>query len=592
MIGDFLSQQTDFLLLLSGLAFACLGVISRALARTDSHLPWKWCARFGFSQALHEWRGLLTPSLEPSPVSAVVGPLLNAVSFLCLAEFARSGIASVVKRGPGLWVHLVLLALTCGSVGMGATDPDAAIRYSLGAVSTLAAAWLLWRAPVLGLPQEARGRGIAAVAMAGLGLAAVAGPPIAVPLPDAGTLAGISIQLVRAVFALAIAWALCRRYRRLRRLAFGDRAARAAGRISRVAVGGVVITLGFGLIFAQESGQAADHGQRRVILTVTRMAAAAMDADSILRLAGTEADLVSPDYGRLKRQLVAARRAFPDCRFAYLMGMHDRQVIFLADSEPESSEDYSPPGQAYEEASAELVEIFRTGEEFVEGPATDRWGKWVSGLVPIVQNRSGRVVAVLGQDVDASRWAHVIARSRRGPLLITLLVATLILVFFAVQQRSQETSTAVGDSERRYRGLVEGSPNCVVLLDPTGHFLMVNRNGAAALGWAPDTILGRAFPELWPEPTREVIEAELTRAARGEQVSFESAYLRPDGRDMTWHAALNPIADADGMVRRLVGILTDITERRRAENRLRTANRELEVTNERLERAIDRANEL
>ncbi len=54
-------------------------------------------------------------------------------------------------------------------------------------------------------------------------------------------------------------------------------------------------------------------------------------------------------------------------------------VFFLVDSEPPESEDYSPPGQTYPEASAILLNTFVSGKETTEGPLTDRWGTWVSG---------------------------------------------------------------------------------------------------------------------------------------------------------------------------------------------------------------------
>jgi len=63
------------------------------------------------------------------------------------------------------------------------------------------------------------------------------------------------------------------------------------------------------------------------------------------------------------------RGANPRCRFLYLMGhKSDGTINILVDSEPPESDDYSPPGQTYDEASAELRALFVRPEERVQGP--------------------------------------------------------------------------------------------------------------------------------------------------------------------------------------------------------------------------------
>lgn len=128
----------------------------------------------------------------------------------------------------------------------------------------------------------------------------------------------------------------------------------------------------------------ADHEMRLDLLLRTRIAMQAVNVEQIQALSGTDADLERPEYQRLKEQLAAICAASPQCRFAYLLGRQaDGTVFFYVDSEPSSSEDYSPPGQIYEEASETTHNVFETRVEAVEGPVADRWGTWVSGLVPI-----------------------------------------------------------------------------------------------------------------------------------------------------------------------------------------------------------------
>ena len=130
----------------------------------------------------------------------------------------------------------------------------------------------------------------------------------------------------------------------------------------------------------------ADREMRAGLLQETQMAAQAVSVERLESLSGTEADLTSPVYQRLKEQLVTARSTNPLCRFIYLLGRKpDGSLFFFVDSEPATSKDCSPPGQIYAEAVAGIHRAFTTPAGIVEGPYSDRWGKWVSALVPIFE---------------------------------------------------------------------------------------------------------------------------------------------------------------------------------------------------------------
>lgn len=148
-----------------------------------------------------------------------------------------------------------------------------------------------------------------------------------------------------------------------------------------------------------------DKEMRDNLLVQATVAAKATDVVRLAKLTGADSDLRSPDYIRIKEQMTAIRSASNDYRFVYLMGKKPNGAIFFyADSEPESSTDYSPPGQIYREATKELREIFSKKEGLVEGPVDDEWGSWVSALSPVVDPRTGSVIAVLGIDIAASFW--------------------------------------------------------------------------------------------------------------------------------------------------------------------------------------------
>ena len=131
-------------------------------------------------------------------------------------------------------------------------------------------------------------------------------------------------------------------------------------------------------VVTADSDLRADHLQQ------AQLVAQGLNIDRISALTGTAADTNSPSYQRLKEQLAAVRMATPRCRFVYLVGQRaDGTLFFFVDSEPVESKDSSPAGQDYTEAPQGFAQVFGTRNPTTEGPYSDRWGKWISAIIPI-----------------------------------------------------------------------------------------------------------------------------------------------------------------------------------------------------------------
>ena len=212
---------------------------------------------------------------------------------------------------------------------------------------------------------------------------------------------------------------------------------------------GVAVTsLLAGALFIWWLAARADSEMRADLLQQARLVARAVNTERIKKLTGTEADLNNPDYKRLKEQLSAVRTADPDCRFLYLTGRTaEGKVFFFVDSEQTGSNDYSPPGQVYSEVSEDFRRVFDTRTETVEGPITDRWGVWVSGLVPISDPKTGAVIAVLGMDINARNWKMTITSRTALPIgLLLVLFIGLAALFSITRSDSREDADEPADA--------------------------------------------------------------------------------------------------------------------------------------------------
>jgi signal transduction histidine kinase len=207
-----------------------------------------------------------------------------------------------------------------------------------------------------------------------------------------------------------------------------------------------------GIIVAETTQNFINKNAQQAFIARTRIAAAGITPRLIESLTGNAPDTTSKAYGLLKQQLTVIKDASDDMRFVYIMGRQDNQIVFLVDAEPADSKDYSPPGQVYTNPSVQLLEIFHSGEPFVEGPIMDEWGIWISGHAPIIDPDSGLILAIIGIDIDARTWKQTISLYRWGSIGITLLLVILVLVYFVslwrISRANVERQFAANELER------------------------------------------------------------------------------------------------------------------------------------------------
>ncbi len=157
-----------------------------------------------------------------------------------------------------------------------------------------------------------------------------------------------------------------------------------------------------------------------------------------VRDAGSDA-LAKADYDYLKAKLARIKAANADSRFVYLMARNaSGEVYFLVDSEPVGSQAHSPRGELYPEASSELKAMFDKAVPFVEGPAGDSYGRWLSALSPVIDNQSYQLAAVVGMDVPATTYALLLGLAGGIPVLLALLAATVLYVQHQIRRRHEE----------------------------------------------------------------------------------------------------------------------------------------------------------
>jgi signal transduction histidine kinase len=338
------------------------------------------------------------------------------------------------------------------------------------------------------------------------------------------------------------------------------------------------VVLALGAAATWQVAKVSDRNMRAQLLTEAGMIGKAVDARRLSTLSGSDADLANPDYRRIKEQLMRVRAANPACRFIYLTGRRqDGTIFFYADSEPSASKDYSPPGQVYGEVPAAFTRVFATGQSSTVGPYSDRWGTWVSALVPLPDSGSNSPTAVIAMDMDAQGWLRVIAGRCVAPISVSLFVLLLLSVSVLAHDRAAlenrrlaASSALLRESREKLKGIVENIGIGVALISPRLEILELNRQMRS---WFPAATPGHGLlchaHINSPPRTKPCALCPTVRTLQDGRVHEAVIEKNAGAHRRRYRVVSSPILDSEGQVTAAIEMTEDITERLELEAQLR-----------------------
>jgi diguanylate cyclase (GGDEF)-like protein/PAS domain S-box-containing protein len=175
-------------------------------------------------------------------------------------------------------------------------------------------------------------------------------------------------------------------------------------------------------------------------------------------------------------------------------------------------------------------------------------------------------------------WTHRRADGEEFPCEVTLTPvqlhgrSVLLVVWHDLTERKR-AEEALRASEQKFRAIFDSTFQYIGLLSPDGAVLEANRVALVSAGVALADVEGKPFWEcVWwahnPD-LQALLKHGIEQAAGGEFVRFEATHPLADGTLATIDFSLTPIRDATGAVVLLVPEGRDVSDRKRAEDRLR-----------------------
>ncbi|HEY6822069.1 MAG TPA: PAS domain-containing protein [Burkholderiales bacterium] len=215
---------------------------------------------------------------------------------------------------------------------------------------------------------------------------------------------------------------------------------------------------------------------------------------------------------------------------------------------------------------------------------------WFGGFGP------GVVAAVLGYLASnyffiEPRGSISIASSRELGQLAGFAISSAIIIglggaMHAARRRTESAAAALRTSEERFRAFMEHTPDSVLMKDEAGRYVFLNPAAERLIGADAARWRGKTDLELLPENIARIIRRrdEEVLAADAPR-SYELSLPAGDG----WrHIASTKFTLRDSAGRRFIGsISSDVTEKKRGEQALDEARKQLQIVADTMPAAVN-----
>lgn len=177
------------------------------------------------------------------------------------------------------------------------------------------------------------------------------------------------------------------------------------------------------------------------------------------------------------------------------------------------------------------------------------------------------IVGVLRPDLDRPLWAVCNAHpefDQKNNII------QIVINFTEITDLKLAENELV-ESELRYRTIVETSEEGVWTIDAESRTSFVNKKMAMILGHTCEEMLGKPMFYFMDEEAKNIALINLQRRKEGFRDQHEFRLKHKDGRDIWTTMATSPLTNSSGTYIGALAMVTDITERKQAELKLKTA---------------------
>ncbi len=189
------------------------------------------------------------------------------------------------------------------------------------------------------------------------------------------------------------------------------------------------------------------------------------------------------------------------------------------------------------------------------------------------------------------RWTESQARHRVPPAVLWVIGGIGVLLLAAIgatallrqqvkirTEHLEQINVELQESEKRFQTLARISPVGIFRTDTKGATTYVNPQWCAIAGLSAEKAMGDGWLKAVHSDDRERLRQGWQEATQLQRPSWaDYRFIRPDGTIAWVMGQAVPEIDAEGQIAGYVGTITDITERKKAEDELRKLKDDLEI---------------
>jgi PAS domain S-box-containing protein len=131
--------------------------------------------------------------------------------------------------------------------------------------------------------------------------------------------------------------------------------------------------------------------------------------------------------------------------------------------------------------------------------------------------------------------------------------------------------------EAQHCTLAETINDGLAMIDENMRLSYVNNRFCEIMGYSRDEVIGRSASDFLTEADKKIVTEQVAKRKAGKRDPYELAWIRKDGQKTFVLVSPRPIFASDGSFKGSIAVVTDITDRIRAEEKLLSTTQELEV---------------
>ncbi len=143
-----------------------------------------------------------------------------------------------------------------------------------------------------------------------------------------------------------------------------------------------------------------------------------------------------------------------------------------------------------------------------------------------------------------------------------------------------EADKRVRESEERFRGIFRNAAVGIDMTDVDGRFVLANDALSEMLGYTAHELLDFTFTDVTHPDDRPESSARYEALLDGRLSSYrlEKRFVRKDGTAVWADLSVSPVRDSQGKLTGTMGVVVDITDRKRTEEALRESEERLRAS--------------